>query len=224
MKKFFEKVDRRSRKEMVGFLTGHYRYDTMNSWNMSTSYANCVKVSHLGLTSDQLDRAYDILDMPDWRDDVGFLCGEWAQSHKYQWQVGFNGRSGGYLVLYQGGLDYTNAKTAACGRCGKTTWHKEPTSCTASGCSGTLQPLREPKPVVVTYSGKSLDMNEDFVGWDMADLRRRVELIQNFDRLCDAVVAAFVSYADDYHVEEGTVLVPTTVRVLKRNDETLLED
>ena len=44
---FYEqKVDRRSREQMVEFLAGHFRYNTMNSWNRGTSYANRVKVRH----------------------------------------------------------------------------------------------------------------------------------------------------------------------------------
>jgi hypothetical protein len=40
---FFQtKVDHRSRSAMVEFLKGHYRYDTMNSWNRSTAYANNI--------------------------------------------------------------------------------------------------------------------------------------------------------------------------------------
>lgn len=41
---FFEKVDLRSRDAMVSFLVNHFRYNTMNSWNRSTSWANNLKV------------------------------------------------------------------------------------------------------------------------------------------------------------------------------------
>ena len=43
MKQFSKKVDLRNRKEMVEFLTSHFRYNTMNSWNNSTSYAHSVE-------------------------------------------------------------------------------------------------------------------------------------------------------------------------------------
>ena len=33
MKQFSKKVDLRNHKEMVEFLTSHFRYNTMNSWN-----------------------------------------------------------------------------------------------------------------------------------------------------------------------------------------------
>ena len=43
MKQFSKKVDLGRRKEMVEFLTSHFRYNAMNSWNNSTSYAHSVE-------------------------------------------------------------------------------------------------------------------------------------------------------------------------------------
>jgi hypothetical protein len=54
---FSRKVDRRSRAAMIAFLVEHFRYDTMNSWNGSTSYAHCIKFSRLGLSPEQTDAA-----------------------------------------------------------------------------------------------------------------------------------------------------------------------
>ena len=119
MKTFFKKVDTRSREAMVAFLSGHFRYDTMNSWNRSTSYAQCVKVHRLDLTREQLDKAWGMLDMAEVFDAIHSVLQDWAAEREWRWQVGFNGRSGGYLVLYQGGMDYKNAKTAQCDVCGK---------------------------------------------------------------------------------------------------------
>ena len=48
---FQKKVDRRSRSAMVDYLQGHERYNTMNSWNRLTSYANNIKIHRLGLSS-----------------------------------------------------------------------------------------------------------------------------------------------------------------------------
>lgn len=36
-------VNTDNRNEMIRFLTGHFRYFTMNSWNGCSSYANNVK-------------------------------------------------------------------------------------------------------------------------------------------------------------------------------------
>ena len=39
MRNFYRPVDFRSRHEMTQFLSSHFRYPTMNSWNGCTSYA-----------------------------------------------------------------------------------------------------------------------------------------------------------------------------------------
>lgn len=62
MKTFSKKVDLRSRKEMIDFLTNHFRYDTMNSWNCSTSYAANVKIYNLGLSRAELDKLYELIE------------------------------------------------------------------------------------------------------------------------------------------------------------------
>ena len=89
---------------MAGFLAGHYRYHTLNSWNNSTSYAHCVKISKLGLTQKQRDTAYDLVGAEDTYDVINSLMHEFAYNHKNEWQMGFNGRSGGHIVLYQGNV------------------------------------------------------------------------------------------------------------------------
>ena len=44
MKRFYYPVNLRSRAEMTLFLQNHFRYNTMNSWNHSTSYACNLKI------------------------------------------------------------------------------------------------------------------------------------------------------------------------------------
>lgn len=44
----YQKVNKRSQEAMTGFLARHYRYNTINSWNRSTFYANNVKIQNLG--------------------------------------------------------------------------------------------------------------------------------------------------------------------------------
>jgi len=215
MKTFFKKVDTRSREAMSAFLSGHLRYDTMNSWNRATSYANCVKVHRLDLTREQLDKAWGMLDMAEVFDAIHGILRDWAAEREWCHQVHFNGRSSGYLVLYQGGMDCKNAKTAQCDVCGKLTWHKEDVPCTSNGCPGTLTVLEKPKPQIVTYPGRGLDQGEDFEEWSMDSLQNRVKLVQDFDRLCDRCVASFVWYCEHFAVAEKTILAPRAIRVLE---------
>lgn len=115
---FFEKkVDRRSRKAMVEFLQNHYRYNTMSSVNRSTSYAHCVKLHRLGLTKVQDDKAWDMLDVDYW-DDLQHLITEFTARHNGHYAIGSNGRSSGYLVLYQSQYEATGHKSY-CTHCGQ---------------------------------------------------------------------------------------------------------
>ena len=103
MKTFHRKVDLRSRKAMTGFLENHFRYYTAGSWNRSTSYANNLKINRIGLSDEQEMKLFDILDCEGAYDNVNDMIWEFGARHDWRWQAGFNGRNGGYLVLYQGG-------------------------------------------------------------------------------------------------------------------------
>ena len=92
-----------TRKEMVNYLKNHFRYNTANSWNQSTSYARNVKVYNLDLPKDLLDRAYDLVFEDGFNElMVDLYCDLINQFEEDAdgYTIGFNGRSGGYLVLY----------------------------------------------------------------------------------------------------------------------------
>lgn len=90
-----------TREEMIEFLTGHYRYHTMNSWNNARSYARNVKVHSLpDLTSEQREKCYALLQAENVFDTINDPLHEFDRTHK-GWTTGYNGRSAGYIVLYQ---------------------------------------------------------------------------------------------------------------------------
>ena len=95
-------VDISSPKSMWTFLHDHFQYYTMNSWNGNKSIANKVKLYNLNLDGDYsaaLKFLFDESDIGDLQFLIGEQCDEFALSHP-GYTVGFNGRSGGYLVLY----------------------------------------------------------------------------------------------------------------------------
>jgi len=116
MKTFHQKVDLSSRSEMIQFLLRHLRYDTMNSWNRSTSYACNLKLHSLGLDAATLDKLYDMLDTQEFFDSQQLLRQQFGVEHQFRWQAAMNGRNGGYLVLYQGELrtDRNGNKEVVC--------------------------------------------------------------------------------------------------------------
>lgn len=105
----------RTKKAMVAYLCDHFRYHTMNSWNQATSYAACIKLHQImpndldGYTFLQTDEAFR---------DGSEIMEDFARRHHYEWQIGSNGRSGGYLVLYRGGQKPSGYKRR-CIHCGQ---------------------------------------------------------------------------------------------------------
>ena len=215
MKTFSKKVDLRSRKDMVEFLTSHFRYDTMSSWNRSTSYAHNVKVYNLGLTREQSDKLWEMIEIDEFYDEINWLMDDWAREHNYEWQVGFNGRSCGYLVLYQGGqkkLDYKSR----CTKCGQLNYQSvEENGCRCGKCGAEAR-VNLTKPIMqsFTYSGRDTDMGEDFADWDMYSLKKRVKLVQEFDKLCDDILAQVVYLINNATVEEEVEYIPQKRKVL----------
>ena len=61
MRRFYQSVDLRSRSQMTDFLTKHFRYPTMNSWNNAVSYACNLKIHSLGLCDEVYEKLYDLL-------------------------------------------------------------------------------------------------------------------------------------------------------------------
>jgi len=122
---FFQtKVDRRSRSAMVDFLTGHSRYDTKSSWNGLTFYANNIKFYRLGLTFEQSDKAYEMLDTDFW-DEISEPIDDFTHDHGDRYTIRSNGRSGGYLVLHESHLELTG-HLSYCPSCNQRNFKKVP--------------------------------------------------------------------------------------------------
>lgn len=121
---FYEKkVDLRSRRKMTDFLVDHFRYSTMNSWNLSKSYANKIKINYLGLTREQESAAYDVLPADGWWDEISYPIDEFTAECGGEFTIGSNGRSGGYLVLYRSAHESTGYKSW-CRSCGQRNYAK----------------------------------------------------------------------------------------------------
>ena len=141
-----------------------------------------------------------------------------AHDHQFRWQVGMNGHSGGYLVLYEGGIKPTghlsycrhcyqrNFKSVAesgnvCGKCGK-----------PERVDFVVPPMQ-----TFTYPGRGIDMDEDFDEWSLPELRDRVRLVQELDALADRMVELGIQMAKDYSVMEVEISIPQTQKVLVAN-------
>ena len=212
---FSKRVDKRSRAEMTAYLSGHFRYNTMNSWNRSTSYACNMKLYKLGLDRETEDKLWDMIQVPEFYERLNERIEDFNWQHNYLWQAGWNGRSGGYLVLYQGGTKPSGYRSY-CTKCGQ----KNYTSIAETGnwCGVCNEEARvdyiKPPMQIFSFPGRDVDMDEDFEDWSLYELQQRTELVQEFDRLADDIVAEALYIAQNHSVEERTVYMPTTELVL----------
>jgi len=212
---YSKKVDRRSRTAMTDFLRNHYRYNTMNSWNQSTSYAHNMKIDRLGLGSEIVNKLFDLIQTNEFYWRLDDLKREFGEAHNHQWQVGFNGRSGGYLVLYQGEITPSGYKSY-CSACGQKNYKSVKESGSVCGKCGKAERKDFPQThmSINSFPGRSTDQYEDFEDWDMYSLRERVDLVCEFDALADAIAAEAVYMAENFEVEEETYHVPHIRKVL----------
>ena len=68
---------------------------------------------------------------------------------------------------------------------------------------------------VFTWPGKDVDMYEDLGDWTLSEIRERVELVQDFDRLCDDIITEYIELCKNYRITEEEILVPKTIKVLE---------
>lgn len=215
---FQKKVDRRSKESMVQFLNDHFRYNTMNSWNGSTSYAHCIKLHRLGLTSEQLDKAYDVIRTDIW-DELDVQIQDFVTQMHGAYTIGTNGRSSGYLVLYSSEWKSTGCKSycRSCYQrnyqsCGHTEGDNTCGACRATGEQGRVNYATPPRQLSVSSVG--IDDDRDFEDWSMEQLRARVNVVEAFDSACDDIRAAFLDMLEMEVVEE-TIMVPEKRYVLQ---------
>lgn len=215
MKTFYTDVDLRSRKAMTAFLLKHFRYDTMSSWNQADSYACNLKIYRLGLERETENRLYDMLDTQEFFDAQRELLEDFGRKYSHRWQAAMNGRSGGYLVLYQGDVKPYEYRSY-CTNCGQRNYRSIRDGGNICGVCG--KPCRvdytSPPMQVITYAGRGTDTGEDFEDWPVSQLRDRVRLVQDFDRLADRMVAEAVRMTKTFHVVEEEILVPKTRKIL----------
>lgn len=152
---FYKKgLDISNTKEMFNFLKNHFQYYTMNSWNGIKSIANNVKLYNLNLTGDWCV-AMSRLQEDDYY-CVNSIIEDWEYNHP-NYTVGFNGRSGGYLVLYS---DYNNCNVLPSIILNATDYEDFKEDC------------------MYYYGG---------VKWYKQELREYVRLVRDFDKLCDEI-------------------------------------
>jgi hypothetical protein len=216
---YYKEIDKRYREAMTAFLKKHYRYNTMNSWNRSTSYANNIKLHQIDKPEDiDNDTWWEMLWITEWQEKLSDLLEDFGREHEWQWQAGINGRSGGYVILYRGGIKPSGYKSY-CTHCGQKNYEAvlEGQIGICGRCDAKARVnFKQTHMQVFTWPGKDVDMYEDFdEGWTLSELRERVELVQDFDRLCDTISSEYIDICKNYRIAEEEILVPKTIKVLE---------
>ena len=184
---------------MRKFLSGHARYWTMNSWNRSSSYAVNIKVGGLRMTSAELTACYDLLSCRDCLEYSGFndVLRDFDIAHDYDWQIGTNGRSGGYAVLYRGGRK-PSGYLSWCLLCGQKCYEAVAERGNRCGSCGENSRVNfdAPHTVIEVYPGKGVDDGSSGVADNgTCEIRERFKLVWEFDVAVEKAVAAFVAAA-----------------------------
>lgn len=99
---YIKGIDITKDRQMFEFLKNHFEYPTMNSWNRLYSIANNVKINRLNLTGDWW-MTLQLLENGEY-ENLNWMIQEWLEDHK-GYEVYFNGRSGGYLILKDKGYN-----------------------------------------------------------------------------------------------------------------------
>ena len=58
-------------------------------------------------------------------------------------------------------------------------------------------------------------MHKNFEDMTLSEIRERVELVQDFDRLCDTIADEYIYLCKNYRIAEEEILVPKTIKVLE---------
>lgn len=116
----------RTKKEMIEYLSSHFRYHTFRSWNRMTSYAHNVKTYNLPWKSrDDESKAYDLISTAQAALIVEKHLIEFNRQTDHRYSIINNGRSGGYLVLVESERSDSGYKSE-CLECGQLNYRLVP--------------------------------------------------------------------------------------------------
>ena len=63
---------------------------------------------------------------------------------------------------------------------------------------------------VYAYPMRGVDSGEDYEDWSLSELRERTALVQELDRLADAIVSAGIKTAETHEVTEEIFYKPVS--------------
>jgi len=116
----------RTKKEMIEYLSNHFRYHTLHSWNRMTSYAQNVKIYNLPWKKrEDESRAYELFSTAQAAQITRSCFDAFHQQTDYHYSIIGNGRSGGYLVMVESERSDSGYKSK-CPECGQLNYRLVP--------------------------------------------------------------------------------------------------
>ena len=180
------------------------KYFTMNSWNRSTAPAYNLKVYNV-IDRDLQDKAYELIECDDLFFEINELLRDFEVENDYKWQAGFNGRSGGYLVLYKGYRKLSEHKSY-CIECGQRNFKTvEETNNTVCGKCHSNTRVNHTFYDTVTCSGQGIDVKDI-----------PVEVLKAFKRLAVNIVKTTEYLANNCEVVDHEYTVTKHCKVIQR--------
>lgn len=196
-KRFFNKTSKKmSLRQKFDYVHNHYYYYTMNGWNRSKSLANNVKIYNLPLTTEQKDKFFDLYCDENLSDElyyhINMILEDVASENEFE--IAFNGRSGGYLVAYNKRKD---------------------------GFVSCENVINEDLIDFESYD-EVIKYYKEYCGLSFRDcqaelksrIERNFEICVLFDDCCDVVLNELKYLLDNARVEEEEIVVSKKVKVL----------
>lgn len=184
------------RKKAIAFLKGHFRYSTMNSWNLMTSYASNVKLHNLNIPEDLYDIAYEAIGGEDVYNCLSWIISDFKERHGQNYTIGFNGRNSGYMVLYECEVKESGHKSycTTCGQRNFKTIEETGGARTCGACGKETRMDFKTPPKTKNVFGRGIDEDMDFEEMDDDELQARYDLITDFDKTIEEYRLAFIDY------------------------------
>jgi len=177
------------------------RYYTMNSCNLSTAPAYNLKIYNV-IDHDLRGKVYELMETGELWDSINLLIHDFDALFSYQWQAGFNGRSGGYLVLYRGGT--REGHKSICQMCGQRNFKTiEETGDNQCGRCGKMARVNRDLPIIYSQPGRHIDDNEV-----------PIDVKKAFRQLAVDIVGTTEALARNYDIVDETYTVEKTRKVL----------
>jgi len=173
-----------------------------------------MKIHKLNLDTETQDKLYELIKCDDFYDPINDLIRDFGETHNWLWQAGFNGKSGGYLVLYQGKKIPSGYKSY-CPSCFQRNWTSVSENNGKCGkCGNDRKDYITTHMTIHSFIGRGTDDYEDFLNWEISQLRDRVNLLQSFAKLADSIVTEALYLAREYKVIEEEYAVVKTRPVM----------